>query len=269
MNLFLYQTGASTIMLTFPHIDPVAFHLGPIKVYWYGLMYLLAFLCAWGLAHLRVRLYKLDWTGEQITDLIFYGALGAIIGGRLGYMLFYSFKQLITEPWVLFKVWEGGMSFHGGLLGVIVAVFLFARQTKKTIWQVGDFAAPLVPTGLAFGRIGNFINGELWGRPTDMPWGMVFPHVDGQPRHPSQLYEFGLEGILLFVIVWWYAAKPRPAGAVSGVFLIAYSLCRFFGEFFRQPDAHLGYIAFNWLTMGQLLSVPVFLAGLIIWWIKR
>ncbi|KTD27907.1 prolipoprotein diacylglyceryl transferase [Legionella israelensis] len=256
-------------MLVFPHIDPVAFSFGPVKVHWYGLMYLLAFIGAWGLAHLRVRLYKLQWTSEQIADLIFYGALGAVIGGRLGYMLFYNFKELLTQPWVLFKIWEGGMSFHGGLLGVFLALILFARQKKKNFWQVADFIAPLVPLGLGLGRIGNFINGELWGRVTNVPWAMVFPHVDGQPRHPSQIYEFTLEGVVLFMVVWWYASKPRPEGRVSAVFLIGYSLCRFLAEFFREPDAHIGYIAFGWLTMGQLLSIPMLIAGLLIWWIKR
>lgn len=256
-------------MLMYPHIDPVAFSVGPIHVYWYGMMYLLGFLGAWGLAHLRAKLYDLDWSSEQISDLIFYGALGVILGGRLGYMLFYDFHQLFTQPWVLFKIWQGGMSFHGGLLGVVIALVLFARKTKKNFWQIADFVTPLVPLGLALGRIGNFINGELWGRPTDLSWGMVFPFVDNQPRHPSQLYEFGLEGILLFILVWWYAAKPRPQGCVSAVFLIGYALCRFFAECFRQPDVQMGFIAFNWLTMGQLLSIPMLFAGLIIWWVKR
>lgn len=253
-------------MLPFPAIDPVAFSIGPLKVHWYGLMYLAGFFIAWLLAHLRVKLYHLDWTSEQISDLIFYAALGVIIGGRLGYMLFYNIQHLFTKPWELLKLWEGGMSFHGGLLGVAVAMFLFARKVKKPFVEITDFLAPLVPLGLAAGRIGNFINGELWGRVTDVPWAIVFPHSDGQPRHPSQLYEFGLEGIALFIFLWWYAAKPRPKGAVSAMFLIGYAVCRLIAECFRQPDAHLGYIAFDWLTMGQLLSVPMLVAGL---WLFR
>lgn len=257
-------------MLPFPAIDPVAFSLGPIKVHWYGLMYLAGFFTAWLLAHLRVKLYHLDWTSEQISDLIFYSALGVIIGGRLGYMLFYNTQHLFTRPWDLLKLWEGGMSFHGGLLGVAVAMFLFARKVKKPFVEITDFLAPLVPLGLAAGRIGNFINGELWGRVTDVPWAIVFPHSDGQPRHPSQLYEFGLEGLALFIFLWWYAAKPRPKGAISAMFLIGYAICRLIAECFRQPDAQLGYIAFDWLTMGQLLSIPMLVAGLCLFrWAKR
>ncbi|STX37002.1 prolipoprotein diacylglyceryl transferase [Legionella feeleii] len=257
-------------MLPFPAIDPVAFSLGPIKVHWYGLMYLAGFFIAWLLAHLRVKLYHLDWTSEQISDLIFYSALGVIIGGRLGYMLFYNTQHLFTRPWDLLKLWEGGMSFHGGLLGVAVAIFLFARKVKKPFVEITDFLAPLVPLGLAAGRIGNFINGELWGRVTDVPWAIVFPHSDGQPRHPSQLYEFGLEGLALFIFLWWYAAKPRPKGAISAMFLIGYAICRLIAECFRQPDAQLGYIAFDWLTMGQLLSIPMLVAGLCLFrWAKR
>lgn len=254
-------------MIVFPQIDPVAFSLGPIKVHWYGLMYLLGFVAAWGLAHWRVKHYRLNWTAEQISDLIFYGALGVIIGGRIGYLLFYNSYQFFTQPWVVVKLWEGGMSFHGGLIGVAVAMWLFARKIKKPFLEVADFLAPLVPLGLGAGRIGNFINGELWGRVTDMPWAMIFPNSDGQPRHPSQLYEFGLEGVALFIFLWWYAAKPRPAGRVTAMFLIGYALCRLLAECFREPDAQLGFIGFNWLTMGQLLSIPMLLIGL--WCLKR
>ncbi|WED42780.1 prolipoprotein diacylglyceryl transferase [Legionella cardiaca] len=256
-------------MLIFPNIDPVAFSIGPVQVHWYGLMYLFGFISAWALAHWRVKHYHLNWTSEQIGDLIFYAALGVIIGGRLGYMLFYNTEQLFTKPWILFKVWEGGMSFHGGLLGVAIALLLFAYKAKKPFLEVGDFIAPLVPLGLAAGRAGNFINGELWGRVTDVPWAMVFPNSDGEPRHPSQLYELGLEGILLFVVVWWYASKPRPAGCVSAVFLTGYAICRLIAECFRQPDVQLGFIAFDWLTMGQLLSIPMLIAGIWLWWAKR
>jgi phosphatidylglycerol:prolipoprotein diacylglycerol transferase len=256
-------------MLVFPTIDPVAFSLGPLKVHWYGLMYLFGFVMAWLLARWRVYHYKLDWTADQVSDLIFYAALGVILGGRIGYMLFYNTHQLLVSPWTLFKIWEGGMSFHGGLLGVAVALTVFSYRFNKPFLELGDFVAPLVPIGLAAGRLGNFINGELWGRVSDVPWAMVFPGTDGQPRHPSQLYEFGLEGVLLFIVVWWYAAKPRPAGCVSAIFLIGYSLARIISECFRQPDAPLGFLAFNWLTMGQLLSLPMLLIGLWLWWIKR
>jgi phosphatidylglycerol:prolipoprotein diacylglycerol transferase len=256
-------------MFIYPYINPVAFSIGPVQVHWYGLMYLIGFISAWLLAHWRMKHYKLNWTSEQISDLIFYAALGVIIGGRVGYMLFYNFPEFIHAPWNLFKIWEGGMSFHGGLLGVIAALWIFARKYKKPFWEVGDFVAPLVPIGLGAGRIGNFINGELWGRATDMPWGMIYPHVDDQPRHPSELYELGLEGICLFIVVWWYARKPRQTGRVSAVFLIGYAICRIIAEFFRQPDQQLGYIAFDWLTMGQILSVPMILLGFWLWWVKR
>ncbi|WP_133128061.1 prolipoprotein diacylglyceryl transferase [Legionella nagasakiensis] len=256
-------------MLAFPHIDPVAFSLGPMRIHWYGLMYLLGFITAWILAHWRVRRYQLDWTSEQIGDLIFFSAIGVIIGGRLGYMIFYSTHQLIHQPWAIFKLWEGGMSFHGGLLGVILALWLFSYKVKKPFLAVTDFVVPLVPLGLAAGRAGNFINGELWGRPTDVPWAMIFPHVDAQPRHPSQLYEFGLEGVALFILIWWYAAKPRSLGCVSAVFLIGYAISRLIVECFRQPDVQLGFIAFGWLTMGQLLSIPMLVIGIVFLWMKR
>lgn len=256
-------------VLVFPYIDPVALSFGPVRVHWYGLMYLIGFLGAWFLAHWRVKRYQLPWTSEQISDLIFFSALGVLIGGRLGYMLFYNTLQLIHEPWVLFKIWEGGMSFHGGLLGVAVALWLLTYKVKKPFLAVSDFMAPLVPLGLAAGRLGNFINGELWGRPSTMPWAMVFPHVDAQPRHPSQWYEFGLEGIVLFIIVWWYAAKPRPRGAVSGLFLTGYAIARLMVECFREPDPQLGYLVFGWLTMGQLLSLPMLILGLLLFWKNR
>ncbi len=256
-------------MLIYPDINPVAFALGPVQVHWYGLMYLFGFILAYLLALWRVKHYGLPWTSEQIADLIFYAAMGVIIGGRVGYMLFYASHEWLAKPLMIFKLWEGGMSFHGGLLGVIIAMWLFARRYCKTFWEVADFATPLVPFGLAAGRWGNFINGELWGRTTDMPWGMVFPKAGFLPRHPSQLYELGLEGILLFVIVWWYASKPRPAGCVSGIFLMGYAACRLLVECFREPDPQLGFLAFNFLTMGQLLSIPMLIGGFLLWWKKR
>lgn len=256
-------------MLIFPNLDPVAFSIGPLQVHWYGLMYLIGFVGAWLLAYWRIHHYKLDWTLEQLSDLIFYGALGVIIGGRVGYMVFYNTQDLLSNPLDLFKIWQGGMSFHGGLLGVLCALFYFVHKFKKPFWDVADFLAPLVPLGLGAGRIGNFINGELWGRTTDLPWAMVYRHVDDNPRHPSQLYEFGLEGIALFIVVWWYASKPRPAGTVSAVFLMTYAVCRLIAECFREPDLQLGYLAFGWLTMGQLLSIPMLLIGFWLWWTKR
>lgn len=256
-------------MFIYPHINPVAISIGPIKVHWYGIMYLIGFVSAWFLANWRVKRYRLQWSAEQISDLIFYAALGVIFGGRLGYMLFYNTDEWIQHPLSLFKIWQGGMSFHGGLLGVLIAVGFFAHKAKKSFWNVADFVAPLVPIGLLLGRFGNFINGELWGRTTDKPWGMIFPLVDEQPRHPSQLYEMGLEGIALFIIVWWYASKPRPAGCVAAIFLIFYAMSRLIVECFRQPDKQLGFLAFHWLTMGQLLSIPMLGIGLFIWWMKR
>lgn len=255
-------------MLLYPNINPVAFSIGPVHVYWYGLMYLLGFAMAWALGRWRAKHYRLSWTNEQISDLIFYAAVGVIIGGRLGYMLFYDTREWLMQPWLIVKVWEGGMSFHGGLVGVILALIVFARKIKKPYLQVLDFIAPLVPLGLAAGRLGNFINGELWGRETTMPWGMIFPNAPGAARHPSQLYEFGLEGIALFILVWWYAAKPRPAGCVSAVFLMGYSISRIVVECFREPDAQLGFLTFG-LTMGQILSIPMLIMGLLLWWVKR
>lgn len=251
-------------MLVHPNIDPVLISLGPLKIRWYGLMYLCAFVSAWVLARYRIKKQSLDWTAEQLSDLIFYGAMGVVLGGRIGYMVFYNTHTFITKPWTLFLVWQGGMSFHGGLLGVLLAIWLFARKEKKHFFDVTDFVAPIVPVGLAMGRLGNFINGELWGRVTTMPWGMVFPEVDNLPRHPSQLYELSLEGLLLFTILWIYTAKPRARYAASGLFLCFYGLFRFIIENFREPDAPLGFIAFDWLTMGQLLSLPMVILGVVL-----
>ena len=252
-------------MLIHPDFDPVAFSLGPLHVRWYGLMYLLGFLAGWALGRYRVRQPNSGWTAEQMDDLVFYIALGVILGGRIGYVLFYGFGNFLRDPLALFRVWEGGMSFHGGFLGVLLAMVLFARKHYKGFWPTMDFVAPLIPPGLFFGRIGNFINGELWGRVTDLPWGMVFRQTgDGLPRHPSQLYQTALEGVALFLIVWLFSAKPRPAMAVSGVFALSYGVFRFLVEFVRQPDAQLGYLAFGWLTMGQLLSLPLIAVGIVL-----
>jgi len=260
-------------MLKFPNIDPIALKIGPLKVHWYGLMYLIGFIAAWFLGKSRA---KKSWTPinteEQMSDLIFYCALGVILGGRLGYVLFYNFDFFLAQPLWLFKVWEGGMSFHGGLIGVILAMIYFSRKVGCTFFELADFVAPLIPIGLGAGRIGNFINGELWGRVTDVPWAMVFPRAgDGLPRHPSQLYEFALEGVVLFILLWWFSSKPRPRMAVSSLFLTAYGSFRFFDEFFRQPDQQLGFLQWGWLTMGQLLSFPMIIAGIagLIWVYRR
>lgn len=250
-------------MLTYPNFNPIAFQMGPIKVHWYGIMYLIGFLSAWLLGIYRAKKSNGVWTVEQVTDLIFYAALGVILGGRIGYMLFYDLPGLISHPLTLFKVWDGGMSFHGGLIGVCLALCLYSRYLKKSVWALTDFIAPMVPIGLAAGRLGNFINGELWGRVTTSSVGMIFPTGGPLPRYPSQLFELALEGIALFVILWLFSMKPRPRFAVSGLFLVCYGSFRFFCEFFRQPDPQYGYFAWNWLTMGQILSFPMIIAGII------
>ncbi len=251
-------------MFTYPDIDPILFSIGPLVIRWYGLTYLIAFGGIWLLAKHRTAKSPGVWTDENLSDLVFYGMLGAIVGGRMGSVFFYSFDRFLDNPLWLFSIWEGGMSFHGGFLGVIVAFALYARKINKPAFEVFDFIAPLAPFGIASVRMGNFINGELWGRQTDVPWGMVFPHVGPEPRHASQLYEFALEGVLLFIILWLFSAKPRPRYAVAGIFGIGYGSFRFFVEFFRQPDRDIGFIAFDWLTMGQLLSLPIVVAGVIL-----
>jgi phosphatidylglycerol---prolipoprotein diacylglyceryl transferase len=267
------------------NFDPVAISLGPLDIHWYGIMYLLAFVSFWLMAnHRAARQAWWGWSKQDVSDVLFYGMLGVILGGRIGYMLFYGFESLLDNPLTLFRVWDGGMSFHGGLLGVIVAMAWFARRTGRTFWQVADFVAPMVPLGLAFGRLGNFIGGELWGRLTDVPWAMIFARstgalandnnalreawqsgaLDHLARHPSQLYQAGLEGFALFLVLMWFSRKPRPRASISGLFLIGYGVFRLFVEFFRQPDEQLGFLAMHWLTMGMLLSLPMILAGIII-----
>ena len=248
--------------MTYPDIDPVALSLGPLQIHWYGLMYLFAFAFVWLLG--RVRCQRLGWKKDQFDDLLFYGAVGVIVGGRLGYALFYDLAANLENPLNLLKIWQGGMSFHGGLIGVLVAFWFFGRKTNKRFFDISDFIAPMVPIGLMFGRIGNFINGELWGKVSDVSWAMVFPTGGALPRHPSQLYQAALEGLLLFFILWWFASKPRPRGAVSGLFLLGYGCFRFLVEFVRVPDPQYGSLAFNWLTMGQILCMPMIIAGLIL-----
>lgn len=265
--------------------DPVAFSVGPLDVHWYGIMYLLAFLFFWGYGNWLTRHRTWwGWNGNEVGDFLFYGMLGVILGGRLGYVFFYGFQSFLDDPLFLLRITEGGMSFHGGLLGGMAAMWWFGRRTGRTFWQVSDFVAPLVPVGLGLGRIGNFIGGELWGRPSDGPWAMIFANslqpggwqsaelkaaweagaLDHLARHPSQLYQALGEGLALFILLAVYSRVPRPAAAVSGLFLVGYGSFRFVAEFFREPDEHIGFIAGEWLTMGMVLSVPMVLAGIAI-----
>jgi len=254
-------------MLFQPNIDPVAVQLGPLAIRWYGLMYLVGIGSGWLLGRMRAKKPGSPVTPAQVDDLIWYLALGVLLGARVGYMLFYDFAALWQDPLRLFAVWRGGMSFHGGLLGTVLGMWWFGRKHRVPFFSVTDFVCPLAPIGIFFGRIGNFINGELWGRPTDLPWGVIFrdPLAGLMPRHPSQLYEAALEGLLLFAVLWWWSAKPRPMKSASGLFLMIYGASRFVVEFVREPDAHLGYLAFGWLTMGQALSLPMILFGLWLW----
>ena len=256
-------------MIIYPDIDPVALSLGPLKVHWYGLMYLIGFVGAWFYGVQRCKRENSNWSRKQVEDVIFYGAMGVILGGRLGYTLFYNFSSFIDSPISIFYIWKGGMSFHGGLLGVCAGFYLFARKNGKTFLQVSDFVAPWVPIGLGAGRIGNFINQELWGRKMEnvMPWALDYG--DHIARHPSSLYQALTEGLLLFLILWWYSSKPRPYMAVSAVFVFRYGCFLFITEFFRIPDAHIGFIAFDWLTMGQILSLPMILIGVFVYYIAQ
>lgn len=268
--------------MIYPNFDPVALSIGSLSIHWYGISYMVAFLAGWWLCRVRAK-QLVGWNQQAIDDLVFYVVLGVVLGGRLGYILFYSFDDWVADPLRLFRVWEGGMSFHGGLLGVLIAMGLLARKQQRSYFEVTDFIAPIIPVGLFSGRIGNFINGELWGGPTEMAWGMQlecerFYHVCADKLalppgtmmtpalHPSQLYEALLEGLVLFVILWVLAARRPPLMVISAAFLLLYSSFRFAVEFVRMPDAHLGYLWADWLTMGQLLSIPMFIAGLLILW---
>lgn len=254
-------------MLTHPQFDPIALQLGPLAIHWYGLMYLIGFLSLLLLGKWRANRHpEAGWKSSELDDILFYGALGVIIGGRLGYVIFYQPAYYLSHPIEIAYLWQGGMSFHGGFLGVLAAMVFFARKTGKRWLAVMDFVAPLVPIGLGAGRMGNFINGELWGRATDVPWGMVFPQIDNLARHPSQLYQFALEGVVLFILLWWYSSKPKPMGAVSGLFLIGYGTFRFLVEFTREPDSFLGLLALN-LSMGQWLSLPMIIIG--VWMLRH
>jgi phosphatidylglycerol:prolipoprotein diacylglycerol transferase len=262
-------------MLVHPNIDPIAFSIGPffgigpLAVRWYGLMYLTGFLAAWWLGMRRIGRGFAPVTRQQFDDMLFFAVIGVILGGRLGYIVFYKPAEYLAHPLKIFAVWEGGMSFHGGLLGVMLAMAFFARRNNIGYLRLMDFVAPLCPLGLAAGRMGNFINGELWGRVTDLPWGMVFRGAGDAPRHPSQLYEFALEGVALFIVLWWFSSKPRPVGQVSGLFLLGYGGFRFIAEFGREPDSFLGFLALG-MTMGQWLCLPMIAGGIgLLVWARR
>jgi phosphatidylglycerol---prolipoprotein diacylglyceryl transferase len=253
-------------VLFYPHINPIALHLGHLQIHWYGVMYLIGFTTALVLGCIRSRHPKSKIRPPQIVDLIFYAAVGAIVGGRAGYALFYNLSVALSHPLFIFRIWEGGMSFHGGLIGVIVAFYLFAKKINQPFLVIGDFAAPLAPIGIGLGRIGNFINAELPGRITNVAWGMVYPNAGTLPRHPSSIYEAFFEGIILFTIIWIYSRHQKPTGSVSALFLISYGVIRIGCEFFREPDPQLGFIFGGFLTMGQILSLLMVVAGIVIYW---
>jgi phosphatidylglycerol:prolipoprotein diacylglycerol transferase len=259
-------------MLRYPEFDPVAIDLGFLQIRWYGISYVVAILIAWWLLNRRAATIRRDWTSEQVADLIFYATVGLLLGGRLGSVLFYNLPYYVADPLAVLRIWEGGMSFHGGLLGGLIAVWIYGRSTGKPFVGVIDFLAPVVPIGLFSGRIGNFINGELWGTPSTLPWAMVFPdpRAGGIARHPSQLYEAFLEGVVLFVVLWTFSTRPRPAMAVSGLFLLLYGVFRSAVEFVREPEPMTDYLAWGWLTIGQVLSLPMILFGAgMLWWAYR
>ena len=256
-------------MISYPALDPVAFSLGPLHFRWYGFMYLLGFASAWLLARSRIRSggqsgpgARPFWTNEEFDDLVTWVFLGVIVGARVGYVLFYDPFMLLEDPLELFRIWHGGMSFHGGLLGVLLAFWYFARKSSRSFLEVSDFIAPLIPPGLFFGRIGNFINAEHWGTPSNLPWAMVFPGAGPLPRHPSQVYEALLEGVVLFAILWLVSSRKQNRGLVSGLFALLYGVFRYAVELVREPDAHIGYLAFGWLTIGQVLTMPLILVGI-------
>ncbi len=252
-------------MLKYPGFNPVAISLGPLKIHWYGVMYLLGFWGGWWLAIRRGRRAFTPFSAQAISDLLFYIVLGVILGGRVGYTLFYNLPGFLADPLVIVRIWEGGMSFHGGLIGVLIAMGWYARTRKLTFFFVADFIAPVIPVGLLTGRIGNFINAELWGAPTSLPWGMVFPtDPAGLPRHPSMLYEAALEGLVMLIVLLWFSRKPRPQMAVSGMFLLLYGSFRTLVELVRTPDAQIGYLFGGWLTMGMVLCLPMLAGGLVL-----
>lgn len=257
-------------MLIHPGWDPVAVQIGPVSIHWYALMYLAAFAAFYGLGR-KKGLATGQWQPEQVSDLLYYGAFGVILGGRIGYMLFYQMHALTQDPLALLRVWEGGMSFHGGLAGVILAMWWYGKRTQRSFFQVADFVAPLVPIGLGLGRLGNFINAELPGRVSEHSWAMIFPLTDSLPRHPSQLYQAFAEGLVLFVVLWLFGRSKPPLAAMSGLFVLSYGVLRFTTEFFREPDAHLGFVALDWMSMGQVLSLPLIVLGIfiLIWSYKR
>lgn len=265
-------------MLIYPPISPIALKLGFLTIHWYGLMYLVGFVGGWALLRLRIRSLKSTWQPDQLSDLLFYVAFGIILGGRIGYVLFYNLPFYLTHPLQILATWDGGMSFHGGLIGVTVAMLLYGRKYQRNLFEISDFVVPVVAIGLGAGRIGNFINGELWGKVAYLPWTLQLPCKDARflsycqgatsgyspPHHPSQLYEFFLEGVVLFVVVWWFSSQARPRMALTGLFLLLYGVFRFVVEFVRLPDAQLGYLAWGWLTMGQLLSLPLIAIGILL-----